>query len=142
MEGKNHLITGPIPPAFVTEQLSRHADKLTIGAHSFFLGQVRADIVEGKTVAAIEYSAYEEMIQPVVKTIKEELFGEYADLVCLHIWHSTGIVKAGEASLLVMVSSGHRKEAFQALEACVELIKEKLPVWKKEHFSDGSSRWI
>ena len=142
MEEINHLIAGPIPAAFVTEQLSRHADKLAIGAHSFFLGQVRADSVEGKTVAEIEYSAYEEMLQPVVKTIKEELFTKFPDLVCLHIWHSTGMVKAGEASLLVMVSTGHRNEAFRALEACVELIKEKLPVWKKEHFSDGTFRWI
>ncbi|HBB90920.1 MAG: hypothetical protein A2X22_06380 [Bacteroidetes bacterium GWF2_49_14] len=142
MEGNKHLMQGPIPAAFIAEQIGRHSDKLNIGAHAFFLGQVRSDCVEGKTVTAIEYSAYEEMILPVVKTLKEDLFNRFSDLVCLHIWHSIGVVKAGEASLLVIISTGHRKEAFQALEACVELIKEKLPVWKKELFSDGTARWI
>lgn len=142
MEGDKHLIQGPIPSAFIAEQIGRHSDKLNIGTQAFFLGQVRSDRVDGKTVIAIEYSAYEEMILPVVKNLKEDLLNRFSDLVCLHIWHSIGVVKAGEASLLVIVSTGHRKEAFQALEACVELIKEKLPVWKKELFSDGTTRWI
>ena len=142
MEGKNHLIEGPIPAAFIAEEISRHEYKLNIGANSIFLGRVRADSVDGKTVVAIEYSAYEEMILSVIEAIKDDLFIKFPDLVCLHIWHSTGLVKAGEISLLVIVSSGHRKESFQAIEECVDQIKEKLPVWKKEHFSDGSSRWI
>jgi molybdopterin synthase catalytic subunit len=51
-------------------------------------------------------------------------------------------VKTGEVSLLVLVSAGHRAQSFRALEKCVELIKGNLPVWKKELFTDGTSRWI
>jgi molybdopterin synthase catalytic subunit len=102
---------------------------------------VRADISgEGRT-GSIEYSAYNEMVEKAVAEIQRSLFNKYDDLISIGIWHSTGLVRVGEVSLLVLVSSGHRKHAFAALEECVELIKEKLPVWKKENFSDGSHNW-
>lgn len=142
MPESKHLIEGPIPPSFVNRQLSDHQAKKTAGAHAFFIGQVRDDLVDGKTVAGIEYSAYEAMVEPVIGDIKNQLFDEFPDLICVHIHHSTGFVRSGEISLVVMVSSGHRKQAFAALEKCVELIKEKMPVWKKEFFTDGTSRWI
>lgn len=141
MESK-YLIEGPIPAAFVGQEVRSHHSKTAAGAHALFLGQVRDDLVDGKRVTGIEYSAYEAMVETVVQTIKDQLFEEFADLICLHIHHSTGVVHCGEISLVVMVSSGHRKQSFAALEKCVELIKEKLPVWKKELFSDGTCRWI
>jgi molybdopterin synthase catalytic subunit len=82
------------------------------------------------------------MVDAVIQSIREDIFHEFTGLICLHILHSTGLVRSGEISLAVMVSSAHRKQSFEALEKCVELIKEKLPVWKKELFQDGSSRWI
>ncbi len=142
MADKSHLIEGPIPADFISRQISAHQSKTSAGAHSIFLGQVRDDLIDGKTVSGIEYSAYNEMVEPAIQAIKDELFDEFTDLICVHIHHSTGLVRTGEISLLVMVSSGHRKQSFAALEKCVELIKEKLPVWKKEFFTDGSSRWI
>ena len=81
------------------------------------------------------------MVAKAVEEIREDLFSRFNDLICLHIWHSVGLVKAGEISLLVLVSSGHRKQAFAALEDCVEQIKEKLPVWKKEILEDGGHVW-
>jgi len=142
MAETKHLIEGPIPPEFIGRELAGHHSKTSAGAHAFFAGSVRNDLVNGKTVTGIEYSAYDAMVEPVVQSIKEEVFNKYPDLICLHLYHSTGLVKCGEISLLVMVSSGHRKQSFAALEKCVELIKEKLPVWKKEIFADGTSRWI
>ncbi len=139
---KTHLINGPITSEFLAAVLDKHYSKTNIGAHSFFLGTVRADQIGEKTVSAIEYSAYEEMIAGTVKQIKDVLFEKYNNLVCLHIYHSTGEVKVGQHSLLVMVSSGHRKQAFAACQECVELIKEKLPVWKKELYHDGSHDWL
>ena len=119
-----------------------HSSKTNIGAHSAFLGQVRDDIVDGKTVSGIEYSAYEEMVAKTIQKIKDSLFEKYDDLICLHIFHSVGLVKVGENSLFVLVSSGHRKQAFKAIEDCVEQIKEKLPVWKKEQYDDLSHQWL
>jgi molybdopterin synthase catalytic subunit len=141
MENSKHLVIGPIPPAFVSEQISKHQSKTSAGAHALFLGQVRNDEVDGKTVTGIEYSAYGEMVDPVIQEIKDQLFEEYSDLICIHIFHGTGLVLTGEISMLIMVSSGHRKQSFAALEKCVELVKEKLPVWKKELLSDATSRW-
>jgi molybdopterin synthase catalytic subunit len=137
-----HLIDGPISGSFVQERLAEVSSDHADGALSMFLGQVRADAVEGKKVESIEYSAYEEMVGETVTRIKEELFSRFPDLHSAWMWHSTGSVKAGEASLLVIVTCGHRKESFRALEEFVELIKKNLPVWKKEWFTDGTTRWI
>jgi molybdopterin synthase catalytic subunit len=137
-----HLVEGPLTTDVVGREVSSHQSGTSAGAHTFFLGQVRSDQVEGKTVAAIEYSAYDGMVDPVIQSIKNQIFEEFSDLISLHIYHSTGLVRSGEISMLIMVSAGHRKQSFAALEKCVELIKEKLPVWKKEIFSDGTSRWI
>jgi molybdopterin synthase catalytic subunit len=136
------LVEGPIPLEQITRELEQSPEDLSSGARALFIGQVRNDRIEGREVSGIEYSAYEEMVGLVVEEIRSNLHGRFPDLTCIRILHSTGYVASGEISLLVMVSSGHRKQAFAALEQCVELIKEKLPVWKKELFTDGSGRWI
>ena len=141
MNKSKHLVPGPISPGFVAQKLSEHQNQQKIGAYSIFMGQVRADQDNGRITTGIEYSAYEEMVGKTIEEIKEDLFSCYDDLKCMHIWHSTGMVAAGEISLFVLVSSGHRKQSFSALEDCVEQIKHKLPVWKKEVFSDGSHKW-
>lgn len=141
MSTSKHLVQGPISPDFVSQKISEHQSKKNIGANSFFLGQIRADEKEGRYTTGIEYSAYEDMVGKVVSEIKDDLFSRYDDLICLHIYHSTGLVRVGEVSLMVLISSGHRKQAFPALQECVELIKEKLPVWKKEIYEDGSHFW-
>ncbi|MBT8293054.1 MAG: molybdenum cofactor biosynthesis protein MoaE, partial [Eudoraea sp.] len=111
-----------------------------IGAHDIFLGQVRADEIEGRKVEAIEYSAYEEMANLKFHEIREAAFKRF-DLSCMHIYHSTGIVKAGEICLFVFVSSPHRKEVFEALHEVVEEIKKQVPVFGKELFEDDSYQW-
>ena len=58
---KIYLCQGPIAPPFIAESIQKHSTKHAIGGHSIFFGQVRADTIEGKKVAAIEYTAYEEM---------------------------------------------------------------------------------
>jgi len=142
MPESKHLVEGPVPAGFISREISNHHSKTSAGAHALFIGQVRDDLVDGKMVTGIEYSAYAAMVDPVIQEIKDYLFKEFPELICLHIQHSTGLVKSGEISLAVMVSARHRKKSFAALEKCVDLIKEKLPVWKKELFSDGTSRWI
>lgn len=106
-----------------------------------FLGQVRTDEIDGKRVKAIEYSAYSEMVNVEAEKIKETVLSEFADVKSIIIIHSTGIVKAGEISLLVFVSAGHRKQAMEGCGKTVDLIKANLPVWKKEIFEDDSHIW-
>jgi molybdopterin synthase catalytic subunit len=138
---KSYLIDGPISQDVILTLLNKMGEKSDSGGHSVFLGQVRADIIEGKIVRAIEYSAYERMVHDEADNIIISVLKESDDVKSIDILHSTGIVKAGEISLLVAVSAGHRKQAMEACSKTVEMIKERLPVWKKEVYDDNSHTW-
>ncbi|MDN3676779.1 molybdenum cofactor biosynthesis protein MoaE [Flavobacterium paronense] len=137
---KTTFIQGAISSEFIGNSVAKHQSKTTIGAHNIFLGQVRADEIDGKTVVAIEYSAYQEMAEQSFYEIREAAFVKY-ELSCLHIYHSLGIVKTGEICLFVFVSAPRRKVTYEALEFLVEEIKEKVPVFGKEIFEDETYTW-
>ena len=137
---KSFFVQGAIAADFIGNSIAKHQSKTTIGAHNIFLGQVRADEIDGKTVAAIEYSAYEEMAEKSFYEIRETAFAKY-DLTCLHIYHSLGAVKTGEICLFVFVSAPRRKVVFEAIEFLVEEIKQKVPVFGKEIFEDETYSW-
>ena len=137
---KDIFVQNAIPATFMAESIQKHSSKKNIGAHSIFLGQVRADEIGGKTVAAIEYTTYTEMALEKMHEIRESLFAKY-ELTCMHVYHSLGQVKAGEICLFVFTSSKHRKMAIEACAECVERIKAELPVWGKELFEDESFTW-
>lgn len=137
---KNCFRKGPIKSDFIGESIGNHQKKTNIGAHQIFLGQVRADDIDGKQVEAIEYSAYEEMANKVFHEIREETFDKF-ELVCMHIYHSIGLIKKGEICLFVFTSSKHRKMAQKAIEYCVEEIKERVPVFGKEILEDDAYVW-
>jgi len=139
-EAKNVFVAGPIRPEFIAESIARHQAKTQIGAHDIFLGQVRADTIDGKTVAAIEYTAYEPMAEAKFREIREAAFQKF-ELSCMHIHHSLGLVKTGELCLFVFVSSPHRQSAFDGLHFVVEAIKKQVPVFGKEVFEDSSYQW-
>lgn len=137
---KNVFREGAISSEFIATSIAKHQVKTGIGAHNIFLGQVRADVIDGKTVSAIEYSAYEEMANKVFHEIRESAFQKF-NLSCMHIYHSLGKVAIGEVCLFVFVSSPRRKEVFPAIEFIVEEIKANVPVFGKELFEDESHQW-
>ena len=137
---KKVFVEGAISPEKIATSIAHHQVKTNIGAHDIFLGQVRADVIDGKTVQAIEYSAYEEMAEAKFHEIRETAFEKF-DLSCLHIYHSIGSVKAGEICLFVFTSSAHRKMALDACRFLVEEIKANVPVFGKELFEDESYTW-
>jgi molybdopterin synthase catalytic subunit len=128
---KKVFVQGAISPQFIADSIAKHQSKVNIGAHAIFLGQIRADEKEQGLVTGIEYSAYEEMAEQTFHAIREEAFSKF-DLICMHIYHSIGIVPTGEISLFVFVSSPHRRAAFEASEYIVEEIKTKVPIFGKE----------
>lgn len=134
------FVKGAIAPTFISDSIAKHATQTRIGGHSIFLGQVRADVIEGKTVSAIEYTAYTDMANEKMAEIREDIFAEYP-LTCMHIYHSLGEIRAGELCLFVFTSSAHRKPAIDACEAVVERIKAELPIWGREVFEDQSHQW-
>lgn len=131
---------GAITSEFIGNSIYKHQTKTSIGAHNIFLGQVRADVIDGKIVSAIEYTAYEDMANQKFHNIREASFEKF-ELTCMHIYHSLGKVKAGEICLFVFVSSPRRKVVFEALEYIVEAIKADAPVFGKEIFEDESHQW-
>lgn len=137
---KTTFIQGAISAEFIGNSIAKHQSRTTIGAHNIFLGQVRADEIESKTVVAIDYSAYEEMAENNFHEIREAAFAKY-NLTCMHIYHSLGIVKTGEICLFVFVSAPRRKVVFEAIEFLVEEIKQKVPVFGKELFEDETYTW-
>ncbi len=141
-ENKKHdvFIHGPISPVFIADAINKHSKKTNIGAHDIFLGQVRNDVIDGKTVQTIDYSSYEEMAEKKFYEIREDAFNKF-DLTCLHIYHSLGRVKIGEICLFVFVSSVHRKAAFDACRWIVEEIKMNVPVFGREIFTDETYVW-
>ena len=137
---KNIFVNGAISPSFIAESISRHATKTAIGGHSIFMGQIRRDEVNGKFVAAINYTAYEELALTKMNEIREEIFLKYP-LNCMHVHHSLGSISAGEICLFVFTSSAHRKPAIEACNELVERIKAELPIWGKEIFGDDTHQW-
>ena len=137
---KNIFTGGAISAAFIAESIQHHSSKTAIGGHSIFLGQVRADIISDKKVAAIEYTAYEQMANEKMHEIREDVFGKYS-LSCMHVYHSLGRVAAGEICLFVFTSAPHRKAAIAACEEVVERLKSELPVWGKEIMEDETHQW-
>ena len=138
---KNYLINGPITQKEINSLLDKLGELTDAGGHSIFLGQVRADVINGKKVRAIEYSAYESMVKAEADKITRSILLEFRDVKSIDVIHSTGVVEAGEISLLVLVSAGHRAQAIKACSEAVEMIKEILPVWKKEIYNDDSHNW-
>lgn len=137
---KKVFMQGGIPAAFIGQSIAKHQTKTDIGAHNIFLGQVRADVIEGKTVQAIEYTAYEEMAEQKLYEIREATFEQF-EITCMHIHHSLGAVAAGEICLFVFVSSPHRDVCYQASRYIVEAIKAEVPIFGKEVFTDNSHQW-
>lgn len=127
-----YLVGGPITPLLISELMTLGNDDNSTGAVSIFVGRVRDDETDGKRVKAIEYSAYDDMAVKEAEEIVRTVRSAFSDVRSVIIVHSTGIVRAGEASLFIMVTSGHRDHGTRACRHTLEMVKERLPVWKKE----------
>ena len=109
------------------------------GAVVSFLGTTRSPN-RGEEVAFLEYEAYPEMAEKVMAEILAEMRARWP-LGRIALWHRLGRVDPGEASIAIVVSARHRKEAFAACQYAIDRVKQILPVWKKEHRKDGSF-WV
>jgi len=125
----------PIDPASLVAEVSRPDS----GASVLFLGTVR-DHSEAKTgVTHLEYEVYSEVVEAKIGEIVEEATRRWPVLDVV-VEHRSGVVRVGEASVAVVVSSAHRADAFEAARFLIDELKERAPIWKKE-FWPGGSEW-
>ncbi|NMG11211.1 molybdenum cofactor biosynthesis protein MoaE [Brasilonema sp. UFV-L1] len=111
------------------------------GAIVMMSGMVRNQ-TDGKPVVSLEYQAYEPMAMQVFYQIAAQIREKWAVVNRVVISHRVGRLQVGEISVLVAVGCPHRSEAFEACRYAIDTLKHNAPIWKKEHWADGSSTWV
>lgn len=123
------------------EEVYRLADDPSNGAVVVMSGMVRNQ-TDGKAVIALEYQAYEPMAVQVFRQIAADIRNNWTNVNRVVIHHRVGRLQIGEISVLVAVGCPHRSEAFEACRYAIDTLKHNAPIWKKEHWADGSSSWV
>ena len=126
------LVTGPIDVA----ALERSVAATDLGAVVTFVGRARDRADDDRVVIELEYDVYPEMAASVLGEIAreaEEQWGAAAAVV-----HRHGVVPIGEAAVAIVTAARHRGDAYEANRFIIEAIKQRLPIWKRERFADGS----
>lgn len=115
------------------------ASSLGAGAVNVFIGTVRNN-AHGKNVVWLEYEAYETMAVAEIRKIIDEASHKWP-LLGWAVSHRIGTLRPGETSVVVAVSTPHRRDSFEACQYIIDTLKAKAPIWKKEVFEDGEE-WI
>jgi molybdopterin synthase catalytic subunit len=127
------LVHGPI------DLLGLSSTSSADGALCLFVGVVRNEN-QGRRVEHLEYEAYEEMARPLMEEIAAETRRRFP-VTRVGLVHRLGRLEIGEASVAVAIASPHRDEAFAACRYAIDTLKAKVPIWKKEHYADGTA-WL
>lgn len=109
------------------------------GAVATFIGVVRNQHA-GRPVRELTYSAYDRMAHAVMADIVTE--AEAADTVRVAVAHRLGRLVVGEVAVVVAVGAGHRDAAFGVCRWVIDEIKARVPIWKREHYADGTEAWV
>jgi molybdopterin synthase catalytic subunit len=110
------------------------------GAVVTFLGVVRAVSDEGRPVEGLSYEAYPTLALPEMRAIGAEASQRFGE-ARVAIVHRVGSLAVGEASVAIAVAAAHRGVAFDACEYAIDELKQRVPVWKKEHYVGGGACW-
>ena len=130
------IVERPIDIAALMREVADH----TTGATLVFVGTVR-DVNDGRGVSGMEYSAYRSMAERELANIAEEAAVRFeTDHVVIE--HRIGSLTLGEASVVIAVAHAHRGEAYDASRYVIEQLKRRVPIWKREHYTDGTLEWV
>jgi molybdopterin synthase catalytic subunit len=110
------------------------------GAIASFYGTVR-DVNEGRAVTGIEYSAYDEMAEREMRKIAAEAAARSVGLA-IAIEHRLGHLTLGDISVAIVVAHARRAPSLDACRYIIEQLKRRVPIWKREHYVDGSRAWV
>ena len=120
--------------------LRKKCEDTASGGFVSFEGWVR-NHNEGQQVEKLEYEAYSALAEKEGQKIIEEALAKFG-VAHIHCQHFIGLLELGEMAVYVGVSSGHRGEAFGACRYVIDEIKHRVPIWKKEFYTDGPSEWV
>ncbi|QDU81722.1 Molybdopterin synthase catalytic subunit [Polystyrenella longa] len=123
-----------------TEDVYAYVSSKDAGAVVLFLGTVR-EMTSGRQTVALDYDAYPEMAQAQMQDLAQEAIDKWP-IVNVAIVHRLGHLELGEISVAVAVSTPHRRDAFEAGQYLIDELKVRVPVWKKENWSDGTTEWV
>ena len=101
----------------------------------------RREFTDGRRTVSLDYECYPEMADATLRELEIEARRRWP-LIELAVVHRVGHVELGEVSVAIAVSSAHRQAAFEAGQWLIDTIKQVVPIWKKEHWADGSSLWV
>ena len=130
------LTTQPIDVTSLTREVAG-ADR---GAISIFLGTVR-NSNEGRAVNGIDYSAYDAMAVAEMSRILDEAESRFPG-VAIALEHRLGTLNVGDVSVAIVSAHAHRTAALDATRYAIEELKRRVPIWKREHYLDGTSEWV
>ncbi len=123
-----------------TAPLLARAQSPQAGAVVLFLGVTRQH-TDGRETTTLHYDAYEAMAAKELTTLKNEATHRWSLTEC-QIVHRLGNVPLGEASVALVTASPHRRAAFAAGEWLIDTLKQRVPIWKQEHWTDGTTEWV
>lgn len=126
------LVDGPID----LDALERAVEGTGFGALVTFVGRARDRSDDGRAVTELEYELYPEMAAAVLVAIVAEAEERWGGAVA--VAHRHGVVPIGDAAVAIVTAAVHRAESYEANRFIIEAIKERLPIWKRERFADGS----
>jgi len=130
------ILTSEIDPASLINEVSSPQ----YGAISLFVGIVR-EVNEGRSVSAIEYSAYKSMASAELERILDEAEARFG-VSALVVEHRIGLLGLGDVSIAIVAAHPHRAPALDCTRFVIEEIKKRVPIWKKEHYADGTRDWV
>lgn len=110
------------------------------GGVGLFAGVVR-NHHEGDAVRGLEYEAWEDAATPALRAVADGVLADCPGVRAVYAAHRLGALEVGEVSVVVAASAPHRQEALKAAQLLIDRVKAEVPIWKKEHLSDGTSRW-
>ena len=130
------LVNGPIDSSQLLAEVAAPSN----GASILFVGTVR-ELNEGRAVTGIDYSAYAAMASRELNAIVTEAVERFGSPHVV-VEHRVGTLQIGDASVVIAVAHPRRSAAFDAARFVIEEIKRRVPIWKREHYADGTREWV
>lgn len=122
------------------EEIKNMVSHPRCGAISIFIGTTR-DMHGGKVVVKLEYECYKKMAEKKIEKICGDVRERWPDVYSIAVHHRLGIVPVMDASIVIAISSAHRKDAMEASAYFIDTLKATVPIWKKEIYDDGTREW-